>query len=141
MFFSQNGGHQTLMAYPTIPYPSDPPLYEGFGDYSYPDSSPDASPTIAVQKGGDMNEAYEKYFISFDQRVGNYAETNRINRERIDRNRQNLEMNLNINDNDCDYDYQIRNNDTVNNSNLTTISEEGGNSIDSPLEQSVAQQF
>ncbi|XP_012255726.2 uncharacterized protein LOC105685862 [Athalia rosae] len=130
MFFSQNGGQPTSMSYPTISYPSDPPMYEGFGDYSYPNSSPDASPTIEQRKGDidDVCEGYEKHFINIDQRRGIIE-----NRYRMEQNRQNLERNLNMDDED-DNETEIEKRAALKNGNLTTISEEGVTNMDSPQE-------
>lgn len=112
------------MSHPGLNYPSEPPTYEGFGDYSYPDSSPDVSPTIDDRKYGfDIDDAYEKHFININQRR-DMAE----NQYRIDNNRQNLEKSLDMDDN------EITKRAVQINTNLTTINEEGGNGGDSPQE-------
>ncbi|XP_015523867.1 uncharacterized protein [Neodiprion pinetum] len=126
MFFSQNGGQPTSMSYPTIPYPSEPPMYEGFCDYSYPDSSPDESPTIDQRKGVDIDDAYEKHFISIDQ----HRDCILGNQYRIDNNRRNLQRSLDMDDDNDEIDKRA----ALKNSNLTTISEEGSNNLESPQE-------
>ncbi|XP_015600589.1 uncharacterized protein LOC107270254 [Cephus cinctus] len=128
MFFSQNGGLPVPIPYPTIPYPSESPIYGGFGDYSYPDSSPDASPSI-TQRKGDMDQesygAFEKHFINIDQKRDTLE-----SQYRMDQNRQTLERSLRVGEDREEFEKKA----LQKNSNLTTINEEVCNNVDSPQE-------
>lgn len=119
MFASQNGLLSTSIPYPSIPYPVESPVFGSYGDFSYTDSSPDASPTIARCWNGAEDESYngyEKHFLNIDQKKEE-------SRNRMEQTRQNLEKSLGI---DLDNETAMRNV-----RNLTTICEEGGNNIDS----------
>ncbi|XP_051160796.1 uncharacterized protein LOC127281223 [Leptopilina boulardi] len=120
MFASQNGILSTSIPYPSIPYPIESPIFGSYGDFSYTDSSPDASPTITRCWNGNEDESYngyEKHFLNHDQK-------REENRDRMEQARQNLEKSLGL---------DLENDDTAlrNVRNLTTICEEGGNNIES----------
>lgn len=123
MFFTQNGDVPPSIPYPTISYPVESPLYGGFGEFSYTDSSPDISPTIAHFWPGMDDETYnnyEKHFINSDR-------DNIETQQRIEQNRENLEHSLNINNNCTE-----KTNTRKNTGNLTTINEETGNILENP---------
>ncbi|XP_034951959.1 uncharacterized protein [Chelonus insularis] len=123
MFFARNPDGHTPVPYPSIPYPTESPLYGSLGDFSYTDSSPDISPTVARLWPGIDDETcsgFEKHFINGD----------RINIEtqhRMDQSCQNLERSLQMNINgDLDKKSIIKH------KNLTPINEETSNVLDSP---------
>ncbi|KAK0183270.1 hypothetical protein PV327_001327 [Microctonus hyperodae] len=125
--FSQSGDVPASIPYPTIPYPTDSPLCGSFGGFSYTESSPDISPTIARFWPG-LNE--EMYTNGYEKQcINNIDRDNIETMNRIDHNVQNLERNLTMNlDN-------MNQNNSINNGNLTTINEEISNIMDSPLKE------
>ncbi|XP_012279644.1 uncharacterized protein LOC105699332 [Orussus abietinus] len=138
MFFSQNTGLSAAAPYPTMAYATDSPIYGSYGEYFYPDSSPDASPTIAQCWNGMEDNAYhgfEKHFINIDQKRDILE-----NQYRIERNRQNLERSLRMDpgptlERDDDEEEEGVDGKTASkNGNLTTINEEGGITPESPQE-------
>lgn len=121
MFASQNGMLSASLSYPSIPYPVESPVFGSFADFSYTDSSPDASPTITRCCDGIEDESYngyEKHFLNSDQK----KEESRC---RMEQTRQNLERSLGLDLENEDDKVALRNT-----RNLTTICEEGGNNTD-----------
>ena len=125
MFAPQNGILSASILYPSMSYPIESPIFGSYGDFSYTDSSPDASPTIARCWNGiedEFGNGYEKNFLN----IGKKKEENRC---RVEQTRQNLERNLGL-------DLENEDDQTVlrNTRNLTTICEEGVNNTDNQQE-------
>lgn len=98
-------------------YSTNSPIYGGFGDYSYSDSSPDTSQSTKNCWSGKDDESFsgfDKHFINADQR------RDTENHCKIDQNCHNLERNLGLDILDGEIIIQ-------NDRNLSTISEETGN--------------
>ncbi|XP_066596767.1 uncharacterized protein [Prorops nasuta] len=127
MFLPQNDYLQSSVPYPIIPCTPDSPIYEGFGDFSYTDSSPDTSPTITRYWVGMDESAYN----GSDKQMTNSNRKKDIleNQRRMEQARESLERSLGI-----DLDNESSMEVSQNNRNLTTIKEENTSIIENSHE-------